>query len=398
MAIAGLRMARAAKFALRPPVRQLQCSSRWPAIPSRNSNPQCRLLSLSSAKPNAIAAANVTNNPSTTTPDEYHPPTTGILSRIPASWVPYGELIRIDKPAGTIYLFLPCLWSTILAATISTPTASIPSILGTVALFGTGAVIMRGAGCTVNDFWDRKIDPLVERTKYRPIARGAISPTQTIAFLGAQLFAGAGVLFSLPLECIYWGIPSLALVATYPLFKRITHYPQVALGLAYSWGALLGFPAMGLSLSDPAVLATAGCLYASNVAWTVLYDTIYAHQDLSDDVKAGVMSIAVKHEHDTKKIMSGLAVVQVGFLGAAGVLAGCGPVFFVGSCGGAAMGLGWMIYRARLKVVSDCWYWFRWCAIAVGGVAVGGGLFGEYLARRYNLYGNTGLKENQIES
>lgn len=143
---------------------------------------------------------------------------------------------------------------------------------------------------------------------------------------------------------------------------------------------------MGLSLTDPTFLTIACCLYASNVAWTVLYDTIYAHQDVSDDVKAGVKSIAVKHENDTKKIMVGAGVVQLGLLATAGVMAGCGPVFFVGSCGGATVGLGWMIWRAQLKVVSECWYWFRWCAVVVGGVAVGGGLAGEYLAQRFGLF------------
>jgi len=247
---------------------------------------------------------------------------------------------------------------------------------------------MRGAGCTINDYWDRNFDPLVTRTKFRPIARGAITPRQTLGFLAGQLSAGACVLFSLPVECIYWGIPSLVLVATYPLAKRVTHYPQFVLGLAYSWGALLGFPAMGLSLTNPTILATAGCLYASNVAWTVLYDTIYAHQDVSDDIKAGVKSIAVKHESDSKKIMAGAGIIQLGFLSAVGVLAGSGPVFFVGSVGGAAAGLSWMIYRARLKVVSDCWYWFRWCAVAVGGAAIGGGLFIDYLTQRFGLYEN----------
>ena len=357
--------------------------------PCSQPNPPLQSLLSTTAIPKVIVATpSAPASASVSAPDVYQPPTTGILSYLPSSWVPYGELIRLDKPAGTIYLFLPCLWSTILASTLTPVPAAIPAMIGTTALFATGAVIMRGAGCTINDYWDRNFDPLVARTKFRPIARGALTPRQTLGFLAGQLSAGACVLFSLPVECIYWGIPSLILVATYPLAKRVTHYPQFVLGLAYSWGALLGFPAMGLSLTDPTILATAGCLYASNVAWTVLYDTIYAHQDVSDDIKAGVKSIAVKHGSGTKKIMAGAGVIQLGFLSAAGVLAGCGPVFFVGSVGGAAAGLSWMIYRARLKVVSDCWYWFKWCAVAVGGVAIGGGLFTEYLAQKFGLYGN----------
>ncbi|KAF8456743.1 UbiA prenyltransferase family-domain-containing protein [Kalaharituber pfeilii] len=318
------------------------------------------------------ATAIVPPQPQSSSPplrDAYQPPTTGILSHFPPSWVPYACRDHISLSP------MPLVHTSRFHAH---PRADIsPAMLGTTALFATGAVIMRGAGCTINDFLDREFDPLVRRTKFRPIARGAITPVQAVKFLSVQLLAGAGVLFSLPVECIYWGIPSLLLVSTYPLAKRVTHYPHFVLGLAFSWGALLGFPAMGLSLSDPTILATAGCLYASNVAWTALYDTIYAHQDVADDVKAGVKSIAVKHEHDTKKIMTGLGAVQLCFLSAAGVLAGCGPVFFVGSCGGAAVGLGWMIYRARLKV---------WCAVVVGGVAIGGGMMGEYLAQRFGLY------------
>lgn len=327
-------------------------------------------------------------SPSPSPQDAYRTPSTGILSSIPATWVPYGELIRLDKPAGTIYLFLPCLWSTLLASTLTPATPEIPMMLTNTALFMVGSIIMRGAGCTINDFWDRKLDPLVTRTKFRPIARGAVTSRQTLGFLTSQLLAGACVLFSLPVECIYLGIPSLILISTYPLAKRVTHYPQIMLGLSFSWGALLGFPAMGLSLIDPTILAPAACLYASNVAWTILYDTIYAHQDRSDDVKAGIKSIAVRHEHNSKKIMLGAGVIQLCFLSAAGILAGCGPIYFIGSCGGASVGLGWMIYRARLKVPSECWYWFNWCAIVVGGAAIGGGLMGEYLAQRLGLYEN----------
>lgn len=265
-------------------------------------------------------------------------------------------------------------------------------------LFMVGSIIMRGAGCTINDFWDRKLDPLVTRTKFRPIARGAVTLRQTLGFLTGQLLAGACVLFSLPVECIYLGIPSLILISTYPLAKRVTHYPQIMLGLSFSWGALLGFPAIGLSLIDPTILAPAMCLYASNIAWTILYDTIYAHQDRSDDVEAGIKSIAVKHEHDSKKIMLGAGITQLCFLSAAGILAGCGPIYFIGSCGGASVGLGWMIYRARLDVPSECWYWFNWCAVVVGGVAIGGGLMGEYLAQRLGLYENKRkiLDENHL--
>lgn len=148
----------------------------------------------------------------------------------------------------------------------------------------------------------------------------------------------------------------------------------------------MGFPALGIDLlSHPAALTAAGCLYGSYVSWTVLYDMIYAHMDIRDDGAAGIKSIALRHEANTKLVLSGLAVVQVGLLAAAGMAVGAGPVFFVGSCGGAAGSLGWMIRRVRLESVRDCWWWFRnGCWFTGGGIAMG--LMGEYLARLFGWY------------
>ncbi|KAI1734908.1 4-hydroxybenzoate polyprenyl transferase family protein [Xylaria scruposa] len=314
-------------------------------------------------------------------PEAYLPPTTGFLSRLPQSWIPYGELMRLDKPAGTIYLFFPCLFSTLLAAPLATPMASPLSVLGTTALFFSGALIMRGAGCSINDLWDRNLDPHVTRTRLRPIARGALTPFRALAWTGAQLFAGLGILLQFPPVCLYYGIPSLILVATYPLAKRVTYYPQFVLGLTFSWGAMMGFPALGVDLlaaDAGAIRAAAALLYASNVAWTVLYDMIYAHMDVRDDAKAGIKSIALKHGADTKKVLTGLAVVQIGLLAGAGVATGAGPAFFIGSCGGAALTLGYMIKKVNLKSVKDCWWWFvNGCWITGGVISLG--LGADYL-------------------
>jgi 4-hydroxybenzoate polyprenyltransferase len=311
----------------------------------------------------------------------YTPPTTGLLAYLPSAVVPYAELIRLDKPTGTYYLFFPCVFSTLLAAPLATPIAPPLTVIGTTALFLTGALVMRGAGCTINDLWDRNLDTLVARTRLRPIARGAVSPTAAIIFTGAQLLTGLAVLVQFPTSCLYYGIPSLLLVATYPLAKRVTYYPQVVLGLTFSWGAIMGFPALGISLlENQAALTAAACLYASNVAWTVLYDMIYAHMDIKDDVKAGIKSIALAHEHSTKPILAALGAVQVGLLAAAGVAAGAGPVFFVGSCGGAAATFAIMIWKVNLKNVASCWWWFKYGCWFTGG-AITLGLTGEYVAR-----------------
>ncbi|XP_014560725.1 hypothetical protein COCVIDRAFT_12463 [Bipolaris victoriae FI3] len=333
-----------------------------------------------------VATATVPQDAPSKPLPSYVPPTTGILSYLPQKFVPYGELMRLDKPAGTYYLFFPCMFSTLLAATMATPVAAPSAVLGTTVLFFTGALIMRGAGCTINDLWDRNLDPHVERTRLRPIARRAITPLQALVFLGGQLTTGLAVLLSFPAECFWYATPSLILVTLYPLAKRVTYYPQFVLGLTFSWGAMLGFPALGIDLlANQAALIAATCLYASNVAWTVLYDMIYAHMDIKDDFKAGIKSIALKHEKETKQVLSGLAVVQLGLLSAMGVAAGLGPIFFVGSVGGAALTLGTMIRRVKLKEVKNCWWWFVNGAWFTGG-AISLGLAGEYVAHLLGWY------------
>jgi len=264
---------------------------------------------------------------------------------------------------------------------------SYTTVIGTAALFYAGALIVRGAGCTVNDLWDRHIDPHVERTRLRPIARGAISVKQAIPFLGIQLLAGLGVLLQFPTQCLYYGIPSLILVGTYPLAKRVTNYPQFVLGLTFSWGAFMGFPALGIDLvSNTPALVSATCLYGSCAAWTVVYDMIYAYQDIRDDTKFGIKSIARAQEKNAKAFMSAVAAVQVTLLAGAGAAIGAGPVFFVETCGGAALTLGYMIRKVDLKSVEDCWRWFKKGAWFTGG-AISLGLFGEYLAQYFGIYG-----------
>ncbi|KAJ5460895.1 4-hydroxybenzoate polyprenyltransferase [Penicillium daleae] len=343
----------------------------------------------STATATSIDANSKEPNPAT----HYVPPQTGLVALLPKSWIPYAELVRLDKPTGTYYLFFPTLFSTLLAA----PMAGVAplQVLGTVGLFFTGALIMRGAGCAINDLWDRNLDPHVERTKFRPIARGAISPRNAIWFTGSQLLAGLGVLLQFPSQCLWYGIPSLPIVVAYPLAKRVTNYPQAVLGLAFSWGAIMGFPALGVDLlANHDALMAAGALYTSCISWAVLYDMIYAHMDIKDDVAAGIKSIALRHEHNTKAVLSGLAVAQVSLLGAAGIAMGCGPVFFAGSCGSAILTLGLMIWKVQLKSVSNCWWWFKnGCLLTGGGISLG--LVGEYAAQDFGLYDKRELSKSE---
>lgn len=320
--------------------------------------------------------------PQSAAPSFYFPPTKGLLSYLPSSIVPYAELMRLDKPAGTYYLFFPCLFSTLLAASYTGAPAV--ATLTTSLLFFTGALIMRGAGCTINDLWDRNLDPQVARTRLRPIARGAVTPREALMFTGFQLLAGLSVLVQFPVPCLYYGIPSLLLVTTYPLAKRVTHYPQLVLGLTFSWGAIMGFPALGVDLlSDTTALKAVAALYTSCVSWTVLYDMIYAHMDIKDDANVGIKSIALRHANETKMVLSGLAITQIGFLAIAGAAIGTSPVFFIGSCGSAAVTLTLMIYKVRLKDVTNCWWWFKNGAIFTGG-GIASGLLAEYMLKSRN--------------
>lgn len=351
------------------------------AVPSRRATTSAAAPEPSSSKANPLPV--------------YEPPKKGLLSLLPESWVPFAELSRLDKPAGTLYLFFPCAFSTLLAAPLALPTATPLAVLSTTALFLSGALIMRGAGCTINDLWDRNLDPHVARTRLRPLARGAVSPQAALLYAGAQCMAGLGVLVQFPTACLYYGVPSLVLVGTYPLAKRVTYYPQVVLGTAFSWGAIMGFPALGVDLlADQAALGAAAALYASCVAWTVLYDAIYAHMDIRDDVAAGIKSIALAHEHNTKALLSGLAIVQTSLLATAGLCTGAGPLFYIGSCGGALATLGNMIWRVDLKSVSSCWWWFRngcWFT----GIAISLGLAGDYVARRSAADGGKEVMQNE---
>jgi len=221
------------------------------------------------------------------------------ISYLPPSLRPYAHLARLDKPIGTFLLLHPCLWSTALA---TTPLGCTPD-LSLCALFGLGSFLMRGAGCTINDMWDSNYDRNVERTKSRPLASGELTYPQAWTFLALQLSAGLGVLLSLPHleQCFVWGVASLPLVATYPLMKRYTNYPQLALGMTFNWGAIMGWVAVRGDV-DWSVVAP---LYASGVAWTLVYDTLYAHQDKKDDVKLGLKSTALTFGEDgTKPILT----------------------------------------------------------------------------------------------
>lgn len=203
----------------------------------------------------------------------------------PAPTRPYLRLSRADRPIGTWLLYLPCLWGIALAA--ASHGGFRPWDLWLALSCGLGAFLMRGAGCTWNDITDRHFDAAVARTKSRPIPSGQVSVRQALVWMAVQALVAAMILFTYNGLAIALGIGSLGLVAIYPFAKRFTWWPQVFLGLAFNWGALLAWAAHSGSIG-PATVA----LYAAGIAWTLYYDTIYAHQDKEDDALIGVKSTA----------------------------------------------------------------------------------------------------------
>jgi 4-hydroxybenzoate polyprenyltransferase len=258
---------------------------------------------------------------------------------------PYLRLSRLDRPIGSWLLLIPCWWSSALAAIAEGARA--PNIAH-IALFFVGAFAMRGAGCTWNDIVDRDLDASVERTRSRPIPSGQVSVAQAAAFLVLQALVGLAVLLSFNRFTIGLGIASLLIVAVYPFMKRITYWPQIVLGLAFSWGALMGWAAAFGSLAAAPLL-----LYAGSISWVIGYDTIYAHQDREDDALIGIKSTALLFRERTKPMLAVFYALAVALLGAAGFSAGGGIVFALGLCAFAAH-LVWQIARLDITDSDNC--------------------------------------------
>ena len=258
-----------------------------------------------------------------------------LLRTAPAAARPYLRLARIDRPIGTWLLLFPCWWGLALAASRSDQA---PDVLWAVyaALFAVGALVMRGAGCTYNDIVDRDFDAQVARTAQRPIPSGEVSLRQAVVFLLLQLLVGLAVLLCFNGFTIVVGVASLLLVFSYPFMKRITYWPQAWLGLTFNWGALMGWAALTGELALPALL-----LYVAGIAWTLGYDTIYAHQDKEDDVLIGVKSSALRLGRRTKPWLLVFYVITLILLAMIGVT-------------GAPHGLdlGWPYYLGLLAIAG----------------------------------------------
>ncbi|MBK5928176.1 4-hydroxybenzoate octaprenyltransferase [Rhodobaculum claviforme] len=289
-----------------------------------------------------------------------------VADAVPDNWVdrrapvwlrPWLRLSRADRPAGTWLLLLPCWWGLALAVAAQPQGAGWLTVWIAVGC-AIGAFLMRGAGCTWNDITDRDIDARVARTRSRPIPSGQVSVRGALAWLVAQALVALLILLTFNWAAIGLGVASLALVAVYPFAKRFTWWPQVFLGLAMNWGVLLAWTAQTGSPGLAPVL-----LYLAGIAWTLFYDTIYAHQDAEDDALIGVKSTALLFGDRTRGWLWGFAAVAVALMAAAVVVAlGDRPAALVsGLAGVVAFGghLVWQMARLDTADTDSCMAVFR---------------------------------------
>jgi 4-hydroxybenzoate polyprenyltransferase len=264
---------------------------------------------------------------------------------IAPAWLrPYLRLARLDRPIGSWLLLLPCWWSVGLAAVAAGRPVSVWHSF----LFFIGAFAMRGAGCTWNDIVDRDLDQRVARTRSRPIPSGQVTVKMAGGFLVLQALIGLAVLVQFNAVTQYVGLASLVVVAIYPFMKRITYWPQITLGLAFSWGALMGWPALFARLDPPALW-----LYAGAIAWVIGYDTIYAHQDREDDALIGIKSTALLFRERTKPMLTLFYALAVALIAIAGWSADAGFIFALG-LSAFALHLVWQIARVNIDDPGVC--------------------------------------------
>ena len=302
--------------------------------------------------------------------------------------------MRLDRPNGFWYFYLPHLFGSLHAATqLQVPARSFLCV-NLILLIGT--LVMRGATCTWNDTVDAPFDRLVARTRDRPVARGAVSAFAAHTFTALQSCLSLAILKLLPPLCFVYALPAVIGWALYPFAKRVTFYPQVVLGFPMAWGIFMGNAAMGAdplafssttsaSKSEPKLRLSVGALYAANIFWTLLYEIIYSHQDAADDAKAGVKNIVLLYHGRTKPLLVKLAVGQVLMLASAGYLSEAGLLYWWCTVFGTTATLVVILVSVRLDVPENCAWWFKVGCCGYTGGAMTAGLLGNYVTTIYGL-------------
>ncbi len=271
----------------------------------------------------------------------------GWVARLPPSVKPYVLLARLDRPVGIWLLYLPGVWGILLGG------AGWRETLRLLGLFAVGSVVMRAAGCVVNDLWDRDLDRQVRRTAGRPLASGALRTREALLFLVALLCAGLAVLLQLNRVAQAMGASSLILVALYPLAKRVTWWPQLIMGFTFGVGAPVGYAAAAGRL-DASLLA----IYAAAIAWDLGFDTIYGFQDMEDDAVVGVKSTSRRFAHMPRRFVGASYAATIILLGSAAASGHLHGWFWPALAPGAAL-LAWQVAKLDIAEPRTCLQLFR---------------------------------------
>ncbi|KAI1437418.1 UbiA prenyltransferase family-domain-containing protein [Xylaria sp. CBS 124048] len=321
----------------------------------------------------------------------------GWVGLLPASWVPYIQLARLSPPAALFLIFFPHFFGVILAALIRQSSAR--EVLRASLVMLGGSFFFSNAAHGWNDLIDAPIDQAISRTSTRPIPRGAITPRAALVFTLTQALGAALVLPLLPSGSALYALPNIIGTTYYPWAKRHTNFPQIVLGWCLAWGIVMGSCAMGLKPFTIGPFGSAeatwtwtwtwtwtqkvwaqptiSCIFLASILWTIIYDTIYAHQDLQDDLKVGVKSTAVLFGDLTKLFLWLVLGCMVALLAMAGALQRMGWQYYTMAVGGSALSLGAMIASVNLKNSASCWWWFRY-GFWLAGSSIASGLLLEY--------------------
>ncbi|KAJ8108561.1 hypothetical protein OPT61_g8089 [Boeremia exigua] len=345
----------------------------------------------------------------------YKKPSHGIFRHIPDAWIPYAELMRLDCLSGFWAFYWHYLIGLGFAINIQpfSSDVDLKSLVTLAVYLALWTTVFRGITCTWNDNLDQDFDRQVARCRVRPIPRGAVTTSQAHFFTAALTAIGACILYPYGHLTLIHATLDSALLFIYPLLKRCTNYPQVELGFGLSYAIFLVTAIVGKDplapLLDPTLdlsgrvsmvvnspeAQSATCLYVAGILWSIIFDTLYAHQDYVDDLKAGVKGLAVRlGRKGTKPVLLVMALVQVLCLGLSGHLAGFGEPYYAVSCqgrgahllqcGGAALLLTWMIWATDLEDGNSCaWAFGRGSAYV--GASISAGLMAEFWARKYSL-------------